>query len=321
MGNDFTHVPVMLDEVLEVFDDLRDGLAIDATVGGAGHAQAMLEAHPGWDLVGIDRDPDAVAAATARLAPFGTRASVYRARFDDLRAVIASSAAVARPIVAVLFDLGVSSHQLDLADRGFSYRSDGPLDMRMDPDEPRRAADVVNGEGEGALAALFTEHGEERFARRIARAIVAHRPVESTTQLADIVAGAIPAAARRRGHPARRVFQALRVAVNAELELLGPALDDAISLLAPGGRIVVLAYHSGEDRLVKQRLRLAATGGCVCPPGLPCACGAEATVRLLTRGARMATPGEIAANRRAESVRMRSAERLASGRSSRMGWA
>ncbi|HUY30523.1 MAG TPA: 16S rRNA (cytosine(1402)-N(4))-methyltransferase RsmH [Acidimicrobiales bacterium] len=310
MGQRFEHVPVMLDEVLEVFEGLPDGLAIDATVGGAGHAQAILEEHPGWDLVALDRDADAVAAATERLAPYGTRASVYRARFDDLRVVVSASTAVARPVVAVLFDLGVSSHQLDVAERGFSYRSSGPLDMRMDVGEGHRASDVVNGASEEALAALFAEHGEERFARRIARAIVAQRPVESTGRLAEIVSDAIPAAARRRGHPARRVFQALRVAVNAELELLGPAIDDALALLAPGGRIVVLAYHSGEDRIVKQHLRDASTGGCVCPPGLPCVCGAEPIARLLMRGARMASPAEIAENPRAESARMRAAERL-----------
>ncbi|MDA8292736.1 MAG: 16S rRNA (cytosine(1402)-N(4))-methyltransferase RsmH, partial [Actinomycetota bacterium] len=310
MGQGFEHVPVMLDEVLEVFGDLPDGLAVDATVGGAGHAQALLEAHPGWDLVGVDRDPEAVAAATERLAPFGTRASVYRARFDDLRVVVSASAAVARPIVAVLFDLGVSSHQLDVASRGFSYRGDGPLDMRMDPGRGIRASDLVNGEPEDALAALFAANGEERFARRIARAIVAHRPVETTGQLAEVVASAIPAAARRRGHPARRVFQALRVAVNSELELLGPALDDALAMLAPGGRIVVLSYHSGEDRIAKQRLRDASTGGCTCPPGLPCVCGAEPLVRLLVRGARLASEAEVTANPRAEAVRMRAAQRL-----------
>lgn len=311
MGQDFAHVPVMLDEVLELLEDLADGAVLDATVGGAGHAEAILDAHPSWGLVGLDRDPDAVSAATRRLARFGERASVHRARFDELARVVAASPCAGQPVVAALFDLGVSSHQLDVAERGFSYRNDGPLDMRMDPADHRRAADVVNEEDERSLAGLFAAHGEERFARRIARAILTHRPVESTAQLADIVADAIPAAARRRGHPARRVFQALRVAVNSELELLGPALDEAISLLAPGGRVVVLAYHSGEDRIVKERLRVAATGGCTCPPGLPCACGAVPTVRLLNRGARLASAAEIADNPRAESVRLRAAERLA----------
>jgi len=313
MDRGFEHVPVMLEEVLELFADLEDGVLLDATVGGAGHAEALLEAHPGWDLVAVDRDLDAVEAATARLAPFGVRARVYRARFDELGAVLAASTAAARPVVAVLFDLGVSSHQLDSAERGFSYRADGPLDMRMDRDDALRAADLVNGASETELAELFREHGEERFAARIARAIVVARPVDSTARLAEVVASAVPAAARRRGHPARRVFQALRVRVNGELDLLGPALHDALSLLAPGGRLVVLAYHSGEDRIVKRTLLDASTGGCMCPPTLPCACGARPTVRLLKRGARLASPEEVAANPRAESVRLRAVERLVVG--------
>lgn len=310
MDRAFEHVPVMLEEVLELFADLEDGVLLDATVGGAGHADALLEAHPSWDLVAIDRDAEAVEAATARLAPFGVRARVYRARFDELAAVLAASTAAARPVVAVLFDLGVSSHQLDSPERGFSYRADGPLDMRMDRTDQLRAADVVNGASEPELAELFRDNGEERFAGRIARAIVASRPVDSTARLAEIVASAVPAAARRRGHPARRVFQALRVRVNGELDVLGPAIDDAVGLLAPAGRLVVLAYHSGEDRIVKHRLVAASTGGCTCPLPLPCACGARPTVRLLNRGARLARPEEVAANPRAESVRLRAVERL-----------
>ncbi|MCU1492984.1 MAG: mraW [Acidimicrobiaceae bacterium] len=315
MSEGFAHVPVMLDEVLEVFDEVDDGVLVDATVGGAGHARALLDVHPRWDLVALDRDPDAVRAATQQLAVFRGRATVHRARFDELVDVVRASPAATTPVVAVLFDLGVSSHQLDVAERGFSYRNDGPLDMRMDPADERSAYDIVNGDDEETLAELFAMHGEERFAKRIARAIVAQRPIASTASLAEIVADAVPAAARRRGHPARRVFQALRVSVNSELELLGPALDDAISLLAPGGRTVVLAYHSGEDRLVKERFRFAATGGCVCPPGLPCVCGAEPTVRLLNRGARLASAAEIESNPRAESVRMRAVERLGAPRS------
>ncbi len=314
MARDFDHTPVMLEEVTSIFERVADGVMIDATVGGAGHAEALLEAHPGWDLVALDRDPDAVAAATARLAPFGVRASVYRARFDEIGQVLAGSTAAARPVVGVLFDLGVSSHQLDVAERGFSYRADGPLDMRMDPDDEVSAAEVVNGETERELVALLRLHGEERFAGRIARAIVAARPIDTTARLAEVVAAAVPAAARRRGHPARRVFQALRARVNGELELLGPALDDAMSLLEPGARVVVLAYHSGEDRIVKQHMGLAATGGCTCPPMLPCACGAKPTVRLLNRGARLASASEIARNPRAESARLRAVERLATGR-------
>lgn len=313
----FAHEPVMLTEVLALFAPLGGGLVIDATVGGGGHAQAILERRSDLCLLGLDRDPEAVAAARERLARFGERARVERARFDSLSDALAAERArrgvadrAVFPLVAVLFDLGVSSHQLDVAERGFSYRHGGPLDMRMDPEVGPSAADVVNGWGEARLAALFAEHGEERFARRIARAVVAARPLFRTDVLAEVVAGALPAAVRRRGHPARRVFQALRVAVNEELEQLPGAIDDAIAALAPGGRCVVLAYHSGEDRIVKERFRQAATGGCVCPPGLPCGCGARPLVRLLTRSSRQANSEEKAANPRADAARLRAVERL-----------
>jgi len=312
MDEDFVHVPVMLDEVVELFESLGPGVFVDATVGGAGHSTALLDAHPDWHLVALDRDPLAVGTARERLDRFAPRVEVHHARFDALTPVALSRRVPEQPIVAVLFDLGVSSPQLDLPERGFSYRNDGPLDMRMDPSDLRSAADIVNEEDEESLAALFVAHGEQRFGRRIARAISAERPITTTAQLARIVSDAVPAAARRRGHPARRVFQALRVSVNAELDVLGPALDAAIELLAPGGRMAVLSYHSGEDRLVKEHLLDAATGGCVCPPGLPCVCGAVPTVRLLNRGARLASAAEIDVNPRAESVRLRAVERLAS---------
>jgi len=214
-------------------------------------------------------------------------------------------------VAAVLFDLGVSSAQLDVAERGFSYRFDAPLDMRMDRDEPLSAADVVNDYEEVRLATLLARLGDERFARRIAGAIVAARPIRTTAELADVVRSAIPAPARRRGpHPARRTFQALRIAVNNELEILPSALDQSLEMLVPQGRCVVLAYHSGEDRIVKDRFTEAATGGCVCPPGLPCACGAQPIVRHLGRKGRKPRPEEVAVNRRAESARLRAVERL-----------
>jgi 16S rRNA (cytosine1402-N4)-methyltransferase len=215
-------------------------------------------------------------------------------------------------VSGVLFDLGVSSPQLDRPERGFSYRRAGPLDMRMDRCEPVTAADLVNTMAEEDLGRLLAEHGEGRFARRIARAVVAARPLATTTQLADVVSAAIPAAARRRGHPARRVFQALRVRVNEEVEELSAALDAALQALAPGGRCVAVAYHSGEDRLVKAAFARAVTGGCECPPGLPCRCGAESLGRLVFRGARRPSPAEVADNPRAESARLRAFERLAS---------
>ncbi len=312
MSQDFHHVPVLHDEVVELLAPVPTGIVLDATVGGGGHASALLSARSDLRVIGLDRDRDAVEAAKRRLAAFGDRAVIVHARFDEARAVLERETGVAdEPVLSgALFDLGVSSHQLDAAERGFSYREDGPLDMRMDRRDQRSAADLVNGAEELDLAELFAQHGEDRFGRRIARAVVAARPISTTSELAAVVAGAVPAAARRRGHPARRVFQALRVAVNDELALLGPALEDVIELLVPGGRLVVLAYHSGEDRIVKSTFLEAATGGCVCPPGLPCGCGAVSTVRLLNRGARKAREDEIGRNPRAESVRLRALERL-----------
>jgi 16S rRNA (cytosine1402-N4)-methyltransferase len=212
----------------------------------------------------------------------------------------------------VLFDLGVSSPQLDVAERGFSYRSAAPLDMRMDRRQPLSALEVVNDYAFPQLVRVIETYGEERFARRIARAIVDARPIEDTATLAEVVVSAIPAPARRSGgHPAKRTFQAIRIEVNRELEQLADGLDAAVASLAPGGRVVVLAYHSLEDRLVKHTLRDASTGGCECPPGLPCTCGAVPTVRLLKRGAWRPTDDEASANPRAASVRLRAAERIA----------
>ena len=304
-GFGFVHQPVMVDDVVDLFATVPAGLVLDATVGGGGHAAALLERRADLRVLGLDQDPAAVAAASEALARFGDRAAVVQARFDDLASV------VAEPLSGALFDLGVSSHQFDRAERGFSYRADAPLDMRMDPSATRTAADIVNGYAVGELAALFAANGERKFARRIARAIAAARPITTTAELAEIVRSAIPAAARRTGgHPARRVFRALRIEVNAELEILPDAIDAAVAALAPGGRCVVLSYHSGEDRIVKDRFLTASTGGCVCPPGLPCVCGAVPTVRLLTRGARKPSAAEVAANRRAQSARLRAVEKL-----------
>jgi 16S rRNA (cytosine1402-N4)-methyltransferase len=305
----FHHVPVMADRIVEIFRPVPGGVLVDATVGGGGHARLLLEARPDLTLVGIDRDPVALAAAADTLAPFGGRVTLRHARFGDLDAVMTD---VKPPVSGVLFDLGVSSPQLDRAERGFSYRSDGPLDMRMDPTERWTAADVVNGYSEVELVRVLQEHGDERYAIRIAAAIVANRPIETTAQLAAVVRDAIPAPARRRGgHPAKRTFQAVRIEVNRELEQLPGAIDAAIDATAPGGRVAVLAYHSGEDRIVKERFRRAVTGGCTCPPGLPCVCDAVQTVRLLRPGAWKPTAAEVRANPRAESARLRAVEKLA----------
>ena len=204
-----------------------------------------------------------------------------------------------------------SSPQLDRADRGFSYRNDAPLDMRMDQREQWTASDIVNGYDEITLAQVIRRHGDERFAGRIARAIVAARPIETTTRLAEVVVAAIPAAARRTGgHPAKRTFQAVRIELNQELEVLPTALDTAMERTALGGRVAVLSYHSGEDRIVKERMRLAATGGCVCPPELPCVCAAVQTVRIVRNVPRTPTADELAANPRARSARLRVVERI-----------
>jgi 16S rRNA (cytosine1402-N4)-methyltransferase len=299
----------MLDEIVELFRPVPPGLIVDATVGGGGHARALLDALPQHRLLGLDQDADALVAANVTLSGFEDRVTLRQARFDRLQAMVQEAAG--EPVAAVLFDLGVSSPQVDRADRGFSYSQDAPLDMRMDRRQPLTAADVINTYPVERLTSLIYDYGDERFASRIARAIVAARPLSSTAQLVDVIRGAIPAPARRRGgHPAKRTFQALRIEVNSELDVLGPALDQAVEVLVPGGRCAVLAYHSGEDRIVKDRFRQAETGGCVCPPDLPCVCGAQPLVRLLRRGARKPSAAEVAANPRAESARLRAVEKL-----------
>jgi 16S rRNA (cytosine1402-N4)-methyltransferase len=304
---DFAHEPVMRDEIVELFAPVPAGPVVDATLGGAGHATALLEAHPQLSIIGIDRDPDAIEAASERLAPFGERVRIHRARFDALADVVDG-----QRVSGVLFDLGVSSPQLDRGERGFAFRHDGPLDMRMDPTQGRSAADIVNDESVDEIARILREGGETKWAFRIAKAIVASRPITTTGELAELVRNAIPAAARRTGgHPATRTFQALRIAVNDELAILPGAIDDAIAALAPAGRCVVLAYHSGEDRIVKERFNEAVTGGCVCPPQLPCVCGAEPKVKLVFRGSRKPSAAELARNHRAESARLRACEAVA----------
>ncbi|HWH34899.1 MAG TPA: 16S rRNA (cytosine(1402)-N(4))-methyltransferase RsmH [Acidimicrobiales bacterium] len=307
----FPHLPVMVHDVVDLFASVPPGVVVDATVGGGGHAEALLSAHPHLRVLGLDRDPDAVAAASRRLAPFVERAQVRLSPFDRLADVMIDLGH--HHASGVLFDLGVSSPQLDRAERGFSYRREGPLDMRMAGPGAGgpTAADVVNATPEADLAGLIAELGGERFAARIARAIVAARPLASTTELAAVVRDAIPAPARRRGgHPATRTFQALRIAVNRELELLPGALDAAIGVLATGGRCLALAYHSGEDRIVKSRFRHAVTGGCTCPPALPCACGARPVARRIRNGTRTPSAGEQESNPRSSSARLRAIEKI-----------
>jgi 16S rRNA (cytosine1402-N4)-methyltransferase len=311
-GAKFRHEPVMAVEVLEALAPCPSGPLLDATVGGGGHAALLLDARPDCSLVGLDRDDVALRASAERLAPFGDQVVLHRSAFGDLGRALDDLAV--GPLSGFLFDLGVSSPQLDVADRGFSYREAGPLDMRMDRRQSLTADDVVNGYAEVDLARLLTGHADERHARRIARAIVAARPIRDTSALAELVRSAIPAAARRRGgHPAKRTFQAIRIEVNDELGQLAGALDEAVARLQSGGRGAVLSYHSGEDRIVKERFDRAATGGCSCPPRLPCACGATPSAILPRRSGW--TPGteEAERNRRAASARLRVLQRIGTG--------
>jgi len=304
----FSHEPVMVHEITALFANVPDGVVLDATLGGAGHTTAILDAHPGLRVLGLDRDPAALEASRVRLAPYGDRAMMQHRRFDDLDA--AMSEAGIDELSGALFDLGVSSHQFDSGERGFSYRHDAPLDMRMDTTESTTAADVVNQASEGEIAHLLREYSDEKFAGRIARAIVAARPIHTTAELADIVASAIPAPARRRGgHPAKRTFQALRISLNKELEILPNAIDSAVRRTRSGGRVAVLSYHSGEDRIIKARFKQHATGGCECPNNLPCGCGATRVVRLV-RVSSKPNAEEQLANPRSSSARLRVAEVL-----------
>lgn len=315
MTSDFVHHPVMADAVVEVFASVPAGWVLDATLGGAGHASLLLEHHPHLRILGLDRDESALAAARERLARFGDRFATAHMRFDHLEQAMA--ALHIPSLSGALFDLGVSSPQLDRPERGFSYRHAAALDMRMDQQQPWSAADIVNGYDETALAEVLRRYGDERFAGRIARAIVDARPIETTTHLAEVVVSAIPAAARRTGgHPAKRTFQAIRIELNQELEVLPVALDAAIGATTVGGRVAVLSYHSGEDRIVKERMRLAETGGCACPPELPCVCDAVQIVRIVRGVPRRPSEAEQRANPRARSARLRVVERIAPTRRS-----
>ena len=298
------HQPVMAEEVAEVFQPIERGVVVDATFGGGGHTALLLDRHPGITVVGLDRDP----AAQANAASLGPRLTMMESDFRHLDDAL-DRAGVDR-IDGALFDLGVSSRQLDDPERGFSYQRVGPLDMRMGPDAPITADDVVNGWETARLAGAIRRYGEEPHASRIAAAIVAARPVTDTGRLAEVVAGAVPAAARARRHPARRTFQAIRMVVNDELAALEEGLESALRRLSVGGRAVVISYHSLEDRLVKRRFAAGARG-CTCPPDFPvCVCGGTAELRLLTRKPLRPTPSEVEANPRSRSARLRAAERV-----------
>ncbi|HEX2809895.1 MAG TPA: 16S rRNA (cytosine(1402)-N(4))-methyltransferase RsmH [Kineosporiaceae bacterium] len=312
------HVPVLRDRCVALLAPAlaADGaVVVDATLGMGGHSGALLEACPGAVLVGIDRDPQALDLAGRRLATFGDRVRLVHAVYDELPGVLERLGL--GDVQGVLLDLGVSSLQLDEPERGFAYSVDAPLDMRMDNTAGSTAADVLNTYSIAELTRVLREYGEERFARRIAEAVVRERarhPFVTSARLVDLVRACVPAATRRTGgNPAKRTFQALRIEVNAELSVLERAVPAAIDALSVGGRIVVLAYHSLEDRIVKRELVAGAAG--TTPPGLPVELPEHAPVlRLLTRGAETASPQETADNPRAASVRLRAAERVRTGR-------
>jgi 16S rRNA (cytosine1402-N4)-methyltransferase len=306
------HEPVLLQECVELLRPRSGAVIVDATLGTGGHAEALLDRIvPGGRLLGIDRDPAALEIARTRLARFGQAFLALQGRHEELADLVASAGVGA--VDGVLADLGVSSLQLDEPSRGFSFRTDGPLDMRMDPSQGRSAAELLGSVPEDELRRWLSDFGEERAARSIARAIVREReraPIVRTHQLTTIVERVLgPAARRFRIHPATRTFQALRIAVNREVVDLGGAVRAAVALLRPGGRVVVVSYHSLEDRAVKDELRSLA-GRCTCPPGLPvCGCGTASAVRILTRSPIRPSPTEVDRNPRSRSAKLRAAEK------------
>ncbi len=306
------HKSVLLDECIRYLNIKPDGVYVDGTLGLGGHSEAVLRHLDGGRLIGIDRDENAIDYAAERLKPFGDRAALVKGNFADIGDILDRLGI--EQVDGMLFDLGVSSPQLDDARRGFSYAKDAPLDMRMDESAPLTAFDVVNTWSEAELRDILWRYGEERYSGRIAAAIVSQRErqtIETTAQLADIIRAAMPAAAlREKQHPAKRSFQAIRIAVNDELGSLEQMLQQAENRLAPGGRLLVISFHSLEDRRVKEAIR-AREDGCTCPPEFPvCVCGFVPTLRSVTRKPVMPTEEEIRENPRARSARLRIAERI-----------
>jgi 16S rRNA (cytosine1402-N4)-methyltransferase len=309
----FSHLSVLPDEVLALLAPTPGGIYLDGTLGGGGHARLILEASaPDGRLIGLDRDPSALRKAAEVLAPFGDRVVLRHRNFSEAAEVLGELGISG--LDGMLLDLGVSSHQLDEASRGFSFRGDAPLDMRMDPTSGQTAADVVNAAAAEELTRIFREYGEERWAGRIARRIVQVRqqqPLTTTRQLAELVRDTVPGGkAPARIHPATRVFQALRIHVNQELEHVSRGIASAIDLLNPGGRLVVISFHSLEDRIVK-RFFLEEAKGCICPPRLPvCVCNHRPRLELLTRRGVRAAEAEVEANPRARSAVLRAVRRI-----------
>ncbi len=310
MLDDFFHAPVMVKEVVEMLLINKNGVYVDATLGGAGHARVILE-NSDCFLVGIDRDEEALHYAEQKLARFGKRKVLVKANFSDLVRVLEKLDI--EKVDGVLFDLGVSSHQLDRPERGFSFNFEAPLDMRMDGGAKLSAHDIVNGFEQKDLENIIRSYGEERMAARIARAIIAKRklaPVKTTTELASVVAAAIPAKFKgRKIHPATKTFQAIRIAVNDELDVIKPAVNAATDALKSGGRVCVISFHSLEDRIVKNEFRTLSTT-CECPKDIPyCVCHKQAKLTLITKKALKPDEQEIKSNPRARSARLRVAQR------------
>jgi 16S rRNA (cytosine1402-N4)-methyltransferase len=302
------HEPVLVSACVEALAPAAAGVIVDGTYGGGGHSHALLAAYPHVTIVAIDRDPDAL-----QNAPNERSLQTVLGNFSEMQRLVNDELGAppdARGTVdGVLLDLGVSSHQVDTAERGFSYHRSGPIDMRMGADAPAHAGELVNELDRDELRDLIRRYGEERYARRIADAIVDARPIDDTVDLAAVIAGAVPAAARRSGHPARKTFQALRIATNDELDALSAGLESAIQLLKPGGRLCVISYHSLEDRITKRRIA-AGAADCVCPPGLPvCTCDRRPELEILGRV--RPSEAEVVANPRSRSAVLRIAGRLA----------
>jgi len=308
MSDYVPHRPVLYNEIIHALQPRENGLYVDGTVGMGGHAFGILKAsHPDGCLLGLDVDPQALMLARERLAPFGKRAILYQASFANLREHLDNLEW--GQVDGILLDLGVSSLQLDRSERGFSFQSDGPLDMRFDPTNPVQAADLVNNLSEDELAKLLFEYGEERRSRQIARAIVHARPIYRTSELADIVARNTDKLYRRI-HPATRTFQALRIAVNKELDNIKSALPQTVDSLKPGGRLAVIAFHSLEDRIVKHFLRNESKD-CICPPKLPqCNCGHIAKIKEINRRPIRPSETEVKQNPRSRSACLRVAEKI-----------
>ena len=308
---EFSHRSVLLDEAVEALSIRPDGIYVDGTAGGGGHSFAIASRLESGRLIAIDQDEAAIRAAGERLAPLGERAQVVRNNFSNLAEVL-DGLAIGK-IDGLLLDLGVSSHQFDEAERGFSYRSDAPLDMRMDRRQEKSAYEVVNTYSEQELKRILYEYGEERFAPRIAARIVRERenaPIKTTFQLSELIKAAMPAAAKDGGHPAKRSFQAIRIEVNRELDVIEPAIKQAVSRMNKGGRIAIITFHSLEDRLVKQAFANLATG-CTCPKSLPiCVCGNKPKVRIVSKKPILPGEQELLENPRAHSAKLRVAEKL-----------